>query len=603
MINYKILSTLNTNYLNEKFQNYESLLTKSGKLNATLVRYQILFKLDIYKKLLEETKHLESIFGTLYDSERIQFVLGKAKIEQCNVCNAPYIQFSCSQRRLTTCNHKQRYNEKSSKRLKKNRQKNLQAFYHSLHDKKIYLKDENFNKRLFMLSKKQANYAFTAFSSEKDFYHDLIIKTEKVIPIDEKDLKIGHRIYLAANNIYSPEQIPVCKYCGKPSYFKNRLVGYAESCIECSRLKNNETRIINIRKRIDDLIDKDKYEVVHYPELVNKDFLIVKCKKCDKESSIQINNGKMKLLKKGNLCKHCEKPKGSKDEEELLQFIKSFYQDEIVHGINSRKIIAPYELDFYFPNCKVAIEYNGIYWHSCAPNRCIEPEKHRIKTDICLSKNIKLFQLFSDEWHQKKDICKKYIKNLLGYCIPLPLMKNNATFMRIVEINNNVALHFHNQNNIQGSIKAKYHYGFYILDRLYAVMSFKKVKKTDDYEIVRISWDLSYKFNEIFLNIVKQFVKDHKTRKILFYHDRRFPMINFINGMQGMLLYKIQPKFWYCNNTERYDRNIKIEKIIKYAKNNISGNTLNLTNSEIMEKAGIKKIFDCGIDVYAFYCK
>ena len=51
----------------------------------------------------------------------------------------------------------------------------------------------------------------------------------------------------------------------------------------------------------------------------------------------------------------------------MLDVIKSLYSGEIVE--NCRNIIKPYELDIYIPKKKIAIEYNGIYWHSTALNK------------------------------------------------------------------------------------------------------------------------------------------------------------------------------------------------------------------------------------------
>lgn len=52
----------------------------------------------------------------------------------------------------------------------------------------------------------------------------------------------------------------------------------------------------------------------------------------------------------------------SKSENIIVEFIKSFYDKEII--INTRKVLKKYELDIYLPDIKLAIEYNGIRYHS-----------------------------------------------------------------------------------------------------------------------------------------------------------------------------------------------------------------------------------------------
>lgn len=54
--------------------------------------------------------------------------------------------------------------------------------------------------------------------------------------------------------------------------------------------------------------------------------------------------------------------KYSKKQKEVLQFIKSFYNGVIIQ--NDKAIIKPYQLDIVLPQLRLAIEFNGSYWHS-----------------------------------------------------------------------------------------------------------------------------------------------------------------------------------------------------------------------------------------------
>lgn len=49
----------------------------------------------------------------------------------------------------------------------------------------------------------------------------------------------------------------------------------------------------------------------------------------------------------------------------------------IVYERNNRKVLDGKELDFYFPDSQLAVEINGIYWHSDARN----PDKTTILTN------------------------------------------------------------------------------------------------------------------------------------------------------------------------------------------------------------------------------
>lgn len=102
--------------------------------------------------------------------------------------------------------------------------------------------------------------------------------------------------------------------------------------------------------------------------------------------------------------KHCSIP-----EQELLDFIKSIYNGEIVH--NTRNVISPFELDIYIPEKKFAIEFDGIYWHSLNNKN---KNYHKNKTTECEKKDIHLIHIFENEWINKKDLVKKIIKQFLS---------------------------------------------------------------------------------------------------------------------------------------------------------------------------------------------
>ena len=51
----------------------------------------------------------------------------------------------------------------------------------------------------------------------------------------------------------------------------------------------------------------------------------------------------------------------SKKEQELVEFCRQFFNNLIV---KDRTLIKPYELDIVIPELHLAIEFNGIWYHS-----------------------------------------------------------------------------------------------------------------------------------------------------------------------------------------------------------------------------------------------
>ena len=69
---------------------------------------------------------------------------------------------------------------------------------------------------------------------------------------------------------------------------------------------------------------------------------------------------------------------------------------------NTKKVIAPKELDIWIPSIRTAIEFNGLEWHSEARSK--DSLRDFKKHLICSSRGIRLIQIFSDEnWKQILD--------------------------------------------------------------------------------------------------------------------------------------------------------------------------------------------------------
>ena len=95
----------------------------------------------------------------------------------------------------------------------------------------------------------------------------------------------------------------------------------------------------------------------------------------------------------------------SKPEQELYDFMKTLCKDAI-H--KNRQIIKPYELDIYIPSLKLAIEYNGTYWHSL--EKGLSKNYHLDKSIICKNKNIRLIHIYEFEDVNKQ---KQLLKDLI----------------------------------------------------------------------------------------------------------------------------------------------------------------------------------------------
>ena len=197
----------------------------------------------------------------------------------------------------------------------------------------------------------------------------------------------------------------------------------------------------------------------------------------------------------------------SLEEIEFGNMIKSFLlNEEIIIG--SRNIIAPLELDIYIPEKKLAIEFDGLFWHSDA-NSNITKNYHLNKTELCEKQGIQLIHVFEDEWIEKRNIVKSRIKNLLG-------IYDKTIFARkceIKEVDPKESKQFQDENHIQGNVNAKIHLGLYFNDKLIALMTFGKCRfdKKHEWEMLRFCNKLDHHIPGSASKLLKYFEKTYIT--------------------------------------------------------------------------------------------
>lgn len=109
------------------------------------------------------------------------------------------------------------------------------------------------------------------------------------------------------------------------------------------------------------------------------------------------------------VCAATKSPqKVSQGEQNLFEFIKKYFPDATQ---SRRDIITPFELDIYIPSCQVAIDYNGLYWHSDLHK---EQSYHADKRQLCLQKGIRLLFIYEDDWRWNRAVVKRTLRYLLG---------------------------------------------------------------------------------------------------------------------------------------------------------------------------------------------
>jgi len=287
------------------------------------------------------------------------------------------------------------------------------------------------------------------------------------------------------------------------------------------------------------------------------------------------------LIKKQNQIYNPNVKNGvSKTQLEIFNFIQS--ENKI---LNHRGLIYPYEVDIYLPNDKLAIEYDGLYWHSALFK---DKNYHIDKTLKCKKKGVQLLHIFEFE---DIEIWKSIINNKLGLN-----QKIYARKCSLQEIDHNTAKVFCEQNHLQGYVNSSIRLGLYFEDKLVQVMTFGKPRfnKDYDYELLRLCSLKGFNVVGGASKLFKYF-RQRNIGSVISYAN-----IRYSNGLvyEKLGFEKIgisEPNYVYFNNFNvmtRYQcQKHKLKKLFE----NYSDDK---TEEQIMNENGYRKTFDCGNLIY-----
>lgn len=99
----------------------------------------------------------------------------------------------------------------------------------------------------------------------------------------------------------------------------------------------------------------------------------------------------------------------SAPQREVAGYIRSLGFDVVDCA---RRVLSCGEVDVWVPSARFGIEFNGLYWH-CDLNR--EDRRHvERKHADALSRGVRLFTIFEDEWRDRRPIVEGMIRHRLG---------------------------------------------------------------------------------------------------------------------------------------------------------------------------------------------
>jgi Zn finger protein HypA/HybF involved in hydrogenase expression len=406
--------------------------------------------------------------------------------------------------------------------------------------------------------------------------------TEDVI--DEFKIKHGEK-YDYSNVKYRKNNIKLEIICKEHGMFYQTYNTHKKGhgCPKCSTIKNSEKK----KKSLNEFLIKGNSIHNNKYNYDNVSFNLVK----DKVEILCEEHGSFKQTVDSHLrgygCPLC----GDKYTKTISIIWNLLNDNNIKFEINNNRILNKKEIDIFIPSKNIAIEYNGLYWHS---DKFKEKNYHLDKTEKCEKLGIRLVHIFEDELVHTPEIVKSKIKNILG-------ITTNKIFGRktnIKEISNKEAIEFLTKNHLQGYSSSSIRIGLFFNDELVSLMTFCKPKKKNgligEYELNRFANKLDTTIIGGASKILNYFIKKYNPNRIISYADRRWSQGNLYKKLGFEIKSINKSDYWYCKSNKRYHKSsFRKDKLIK--KLNIEGD---FKEWEIVSQLGYVRVWDSGKITY-----
>jgi hypothetical protein len=297
----------------------------------------------------------------------------------------------------------------------------------------------------------------------------------------------------------------------------------------------------------------------------------------------------------GQSCSECQKGLfQSRPEKELCDYFKD---KKILLVERDKTIIQPYELDLYFPEKKVAVEYCGLYWHG---EKVGKDKKHlRNKLDLCKVQGIRLITIFEDEYLNRPEIVKSRLCNALG----LVKTRLYARKCQVSVLTSKEANKFFEENHLQGKSPTKIAWGLFYEKELVQVLSlgdlsrahagkghrFIELKRLASSPNITIVGGASRLFSA-----AKKWATENEYSHIKSYCDMRWA--NLFNVVYDALKFELITETKYTPHYFRGQVRYRNQTLRKTPEERLTGKT----EWELRQEQGYDRIWDCGHRTYLY---
>ena len=290
-------------------------------------------------------------------------------------------------------------------------------------------------------------------------------------------------------------------------------------------------------------------------------------------------------------CPICSQSSGfSKKEQDLYDYISALLGNTKVHS--RFRNLFPFELDIYVPEKTIAIEFNGLYWHSEEKGK--PKNYHYDKWFACKEKGIQLIQVWEDDWNRNPDL----VKRMLAY--KLKMSSSGKVFARstvVKSLSQNETRSFLEENHIQGSTDGSIRAGLFEnmpdgIEKLVAVMVLKSEPGSKGKHLNLLRFSTSKQVVGGFTKLLKYVQLTYTPDSIITFSDNCISNGGLYRENGFIKVKEINPDYMYIANNQRIHKfNYRLKRFREDPKLKFEEN---LSERELAILNNIPRIWDAG---------
>jgi hypothetical protein len=274
----------------------------------------------------------------------------------------------------------------------------------------------------------------------------------------------------------------------------------------------------------------------------------------------------------------------SQYEEDIAKIL---CEQGIVFHRNDTVICKPKQLDFLIPGHQLAIEFNGLYWHSetaGGKDRGYHSEKAR----KCRQQGIQLLTIFEDEWVNRQQVIVNHIRHLCG----LTDTVIGARKLKIAKQSYSQEVRdFMDLHHIQGPAPVASHCYVARLDGTIMAAVLLRTESNSTQEMVRYCVNTEYSFPGLFSRFISAIRRDAICRVLTTTADLRWSQGRLYEQTGFTVSHEIKPDYYYTDYQVREHKfGFRKANIKRRFGLDIEGKTERM----LTESLGYDRIWDCG---------